>query len=73
MAKNRRWVIKLDYNADPDTDPRTIKEQIKEWYDSTRGFVCIDGDTVEIGDPNEAMELKLRFYDHVVSVKRVKV
>ncbi len=72
MAKEKLWVIELDFDADPFMDPEEAYVVLREWYDRTQGFVRIDATTIEVGDPDEVRELQLCLRENVVEVSEIE-
>ena len=65
-----RWIIELDYTADPDTDYETFFSNLSEELAAAKGAPEHHGDCIVFDELDDAFNVRLRFAENVVNVRK---
>lgn len=61
------WIVELDFRANPEQDAASVRRDLLDELRGCRGV--LKGRTARVG-ADEALRLKLRFADNIVSIQR---
>lgn len=68
MTKRTRWIIELDYNADPETTADAVRTDLQDHLSHPFGKPIVDGDRLICDDLADAVAIRLRYDLNLVSV-----
>lgn len=63
-----RWVIELDYDADPDTDADTLMIDIADQMSGAKGSPVMEGEFLVLDHLDDAVSARMRFADHITRI-----
>jgi hypothetical protein len=63
-----RWIIELDYDADPDTAPETIRQDIADQMMAAKGTPIVEEDRIIFDHSEDAFGARLRYGANVMRV-----
>lgn len=64
-----RWIVELNYDADPDFDAGSVKERIDEELKGLPRSI-LNGSQIISTCMDETLKLKLRFSENIESIAR---
>lgn len=67
-SKPVRWIIELDYDADPDLSSVDVREDVIDHLSGARGNPVLEGSRIIFDHGDDALSARLRFGDNVTSV-----
>lgn len=65
-----RWIIELDYDADPDTDGDAVRDSLADQLSSSKGNPMVLGDKVIVDCLDDAFHCRMRFSENIVSITK---
>lgn len=65
MTKRVRWIVELDYDADPDTSPDAVRNDVQDQLSASRGSPVIDGERVILDTLDDVFEVRMRYDTHL--------
>jgi hypothetical protein len=69
-AKFSRWVIVLDYNADPEVDSDLVRRSLEDELRGFRGGAVVFGEKLILDHAGDALSMRMRFSDNIVSISK---
>lgn len=69
-SKAIRWIIELDYNADPGLDPLHIRKSLAEEISNAKGRPVLNDNYIIFDRLDDAFGVRMRFSDNVVGVHK---
>lgn len=65
MTKKVRWIVELDYNADPEASPVDVRNDVQDQLSASRGSPIIDGERVILDNLDDVFEVRMRYDTHL--------
>lgn len=67
-ARPVRWVIELDYDADPDVAPEDLREDIADELSGAKGSPVVEGDLLILDNLDDAVSVRMRFDEYIYRI-----
>ncbi len=63
-----RWILDLDYDADPEVTAADLRADIEDQFSLPRGRVVIEPTRLIFWHGDDALTARLRYNDHVTKI-----
>lgn len=64
-----RWIIELDYEADPDLAAEDVRRNIQDEVSAFKNDVQVQDDVIICDALDEAFTLRMRFSENIVDIR----